>query len=412
MTGPKGTAVFGLRAIHGSRRSTRSARPRTAGRSVRCPQRGLLLPLLALALATGLVGSASWWLVGLPGGSPLDGDGSRARLSAARRALVAHATAYPDLYGPGGAGPGHLVCPDTDTPLDVAATRRPGRSLAGTGNDAFRTDGPDPPCGGGALAIGRLPRHVSLPGGRRAFHVEDGQRFVYAVSTGYVNNPIGRVVNLSTGVDAIDGDVVAVIIDPGGVALSHAALARADGPRALLARVREIVRRDAGLRAARSLPHVFVHRDRLLDAAAMRVAHWFVEAATRAAVSRCEPAGDATGCRQRWPDPRCPDALDPHRWLVGVRPSACDVENDDASGPMSPPSARVLENTPFDRHWFPRNEWSRAIALSRHDDCLRVPDDACRLHVIDRVGDAVSIQLAPGGGENDERPSASTDRRS
>ena len=293
---------------------------RPAGPSGRS-ERGVLLPLLALALA----GGAAWFVAAQAGpGTPAPGDrtGARAPLLEARRALVAHAAAYPETYGPLGAGPGHLVCPDTDTPLGVWTSGSASRPVAD-----FAGDGPNPPCGGAPLAVGRLPRHVSLGASRRAFHHEPGQRLVYGVSTGYVNNPSGAAVHRAPDVRASRDDVVAVIVDPGGAALPGPTLAGARDPHELLALVRAAISRESGAAAARALPHAFVTRGDLLDAAERRVAAWFVATATRAArrragtsLARASAHDLATGPVDRsadglaegsvdgfvtWPEPTC-----------------------------------------------------------------------------------------------------------
>ncbi|PID62098.1 MAG: hypothetical protein CSB44_05005 [Gammaproteobacteria bacterium] len=108
-------------------------------------------------------------------------EDSRHRLVAARRRITAHSLHYPWSYGHRGAGAGHFPCPDT-----------------GRLEGVFGGDGPDPPCAGVGTVAGRLPRHVSLPGRRIAFHREDEQRIGYRLQSTHVNNPLGRVVNLQS----------------------------------------------------------------------------------------------------------------------------------------------------------------------------------------------------------------------
>lgn len=93
-------------------------------------------------------------------------------LQSARQSLLVYATLYPYLYGPRGAGPGHLPCPDVRG-----------------------SDGPDPPCGNMAPASGRLARHVSVSGQRYAFDADSWHRHGYSVDSGLINNPLNRVVN-------------------------------------------------------------------------------------------------------------------------------------------------------------------------------------------------------------------------
>jgi hypothetical protein len=134
-------------------------------------------------------------------------------LAQAKDALIAHAVTYADNYPPtGGAGPGHLMCPDTDLPaFDVN-----GLPLPPYGS-------PNAPCG--PNAIGRLPHSVTLGLGNLYPLSDSGsgidQQFWYAVSNVCIANPNGGVNNTfnstTPGSLTLDGqgDVVAVIIAPG-----------------------------------------------------------------------------------------------------------------------------------------------------------------------------------------------------
>lgn len=118
----------------------------------------------------------------------------RRELLSARQALQVYAALYPTLYGPRGAGPGHLPCPDT------------------TG-----ADGPDPPCGRQRQATGRLPGQVSLPARRYAFIEQPGIQPGYHVDASLINNPTNRIVNVgrldATGLET--PFVVRVFTQPG-----------------------------------------------------------------------------------------------------------------------------------------------------------------------------------------------------
>lgn len=103
-------------------------------------------------------------------------------LRESRQALMSYTTLYPYLYGPRGAGVGHLPCPDSDS-LDVTAS-----------NWSVK-HGPNPPCGNGIVAQGHLPQHISFPTGRYMIHAAHGPRVDYAVSTQVVNNPANQAVN-------------------------------------------------------------------------------------------------------------------------------------------------------------------------------------------------------------------------
>ncbi len=91
------------------------------------------------------------------------------QLNIERDRLLYYAVDYVNLYGPGGAGPGHLPCPDTD-----AGALRPG---------------PNPPCGSNHIQHGMLPDGVSRRVGRVAFTDSLFQRSEYSVAGSVVNNP-------------------------------------------------------------------------------------------------------------------------------------------------------------------------------------------------------------------------------
>lgn len=118
---------------------------------------------------------------------------SVAGLNEAKQALIAYALSFPDLSGTTDptAGPGYLPCPDTD-------------------NDGS----PNPPCGG-PVALGRFPGEWL-----DVIDYEDhaGERFWYAISGNFRNNPKLQPLNSDTpGQLSVDGvtDVVAVIFAPG-----------------------------------------------------------------------------------------------------------------------------------------------------------------------------------------------------
>ncbi len=137
------------------------------------------------------------------------------QLHRAKQQLIAYAVTYPDNYGPSGAGPGHLPCPDRDPPDD--------------GNP--NNDGPDPPCGSAAVQVGRVPR---LTLAEKRFTTNSDNRFKlleffppqsfvdrqpwYWVDDGFINNPVNRQVNMSTVTakqNKRGSDVVAVLVAPG-----------------------------------------------------------------------------------------------------------------------------------------------------------------------------------------------------
>ncbi len=90
-----------------------------------------------------------------------------------RERLIHYAVDYANLYGHGGAGPGHFPCPDTDV--------------------VDEHSGPNPPCGSAPLAWGRLPDGVGRRGVRIAFSRAQPARSRYGVLRDVVNNPAQAV---------------------------------------------------------------------------------------------------------------------------------------------------------------------------------------------------------------------------
>lgn len=105
-----------------------------------------------------------------------------AALEQSRQALISYSAHYPYLYGPRGAGAGHLPCPDTDS-LDSDTTSWSVKH------------GPNPPCGNSTVAVGRLPSHISFAEGRYMIHAGLGPRVDYIVSSRVINNPGNHPVN-------------------------------------------------------------------------------------------------------------------------------------------------------------------------------------------------------------------------
>ncbi len=144
----------------------------SSARALRGHEGFVLLALLAVLLA----GASAAALFG--GGDPSRSLDARAaadahRLARARDALLAYTASYPELYGPTGAGPGRLPCPDTD--------------------ESYRLAGPNPPCGRGAAATGKLPEHVTVPGMRVGLDARYGREPIrYRLDARAANNPPRR----------------------------------------------------------------------------------------------------------------------------------------------------------------------------------------------------------------------------
>lgn len=117
-------------------------------------------------------------------------------LLAARDALLAFAVTYGDSYGAAGAGPGHLLCPDSNNNGQQNA-----------------------PCAG--TNLGRLPRNITLPSGNvfefSRYGADQDQQFWYGVAGNFKPNPAGVLNSSTAGALTLDGvsGYAAVIIAPG-----------------------------------------------------------------------------------------------------------------------------------------------------------------------------------------------------
>ena len=150
-------------------------RIRICGAQYPSDDRGIAsLPLLT-ALIVALV--VPWFL--MPGPLSLSTD---IGIRAAKTALISYASSYQDHYGPLGAGPGHLPCPDTDF-------------VRGSNSQSAKFPGPNPPCGTTEIVMGFLPQRIQLANERYVFNKTTHSTIWYAVSTRYVNNPVNRVIN-------------------------------------------------------------------------------------------------------------------------------------------------------------------------------------------------------------------------
>ena len=82
---------------------------------ISCSQRGAALLIMMLILVMGTMGVLLKGFSARKAQLRQDAATSEA-LSQAKAALIAYAVLYADNYPPTGAGPGHLMCPDTDAP--------------------------------------------------------------------------------------------------------------------------------------------------------------------------------------------------------------------------------------------------------------------------------------------------------
>lgn len=264
----------------------------------------------------------------------------------ARQSLLSYAALYASLYGPSGAGPGHLPCPDTDGfNLDSPFFLQ--------GSDQSK-DGANPPCAALSESAGLLPRHTVLPGYRYLFHAEPWQKYQYVVSGDVINNPLNRLVNLES------------LADHQNNALAILSLKASDDERVATTPV-----------TAKALT-------RAVSAA---VADWVVSRSRAFASRLCLQTVDAQQsdqpvasgndvCIQVSADVQlCPyDTL--LLLLVDTpfkTPEGCLVDNVDSLS---------IEGTAAWRHWFVRNSWFESIVISGEGDCIwsDVVDSGCELH--------------------------------
>lgn len=256
----------------------------------------------------------------------------------ARQSLLSYSTIYPNLYGPGGAGPAHLPCPDTDG-YGVASAQV-------SSGELFRRDGSNPPCLSTHSAFGKLPRHTVLPGHRYQFHSELWQRFDYQVGAHLVNNPINRIVNTAT---------------PGkyperpGLKIS---LRGKDDP-------------------GKTRAQVVLTQSALLEVSAVYVAAWIIERVAKNRRSDCVSS----------PAPLS-EVEDVH---IAPTQNDCllanfECEQDELlvlllDEPVAPPgeclvdslNLYALEGVPARRHWLIRNQWLDVISIEYTQACKPAP---------------------------------------
>ena len=302
-----------------------------------------------------LLGIGGAWL-GVVGQSVYDrtakGAVSTADLQAlvdARQALLSYSVVYPKLYGPSGAGPAHLPCPDTD-----------GYALKGVNAEMAslqRRDGSNPPCAYGSSLSGWLPRHTVLPGQRYLFHNQPWQRFDYAVASHMVNNPINRTVNASKLLAQASESAMRITLDTqerqgvdAQVVLTH---------RALLAA-------SAAYVAAWTIERIDITRGNACShvaAGAEAADTQNSNAALNNVVDECQIDSQS-----------CPlDSL--YRLLLDrpiVKKSTCMADDI---------ALNTIEGVSATSHWFFRNQWQGSIALSRSTSCLsdELPKSNCVL---------------------------------
>ena len=297
-------------------------------------QNGYAALLLLLTLLSIFAGHVSYWGNAAVGSVVnAKADAQLQSLLAARDALLGYAANYAFLYGPAGAGPGHLPCPDTDGQAQSDAAV------------SFARDGPDPPCGAQTFANGKLPRHISLPGFRLAFHTQPAQTIDYRVSGRFINNPVNRVVNSGVVSRNSSYDPVAAVLSTKNmrVVISDAAVIEVTRP-AVAAWFIDRMNQSGGSSCLRT--NLLSQTE--LAPKCRHIARW---------VEQCDYGNIEQALRARsdaWllllaDDIPVEDKLCTRQWLLDL----------------------TLEGVTAARHWFVRNQWQAYIGVDAEEseDC-------------------------------------------
>ncbi|MEE9321075.1 MAG: hypothetical protein V3U76_11560 [Granulosicoccus sp.] len=288
-------------------------------------QRGVGVLLLMLVLLVG-AGSTALWLAA--SAEPLAAINTSMKhpwqdLIQARQALLAYTADYAQLYGGTSAGPGHLPCPDSDIRKPVKA------------DSAAPNDGPNPPCGRGGFSTGWLPRQVTINAHRYVIQPQKSRNYRYTVATGYINNPINRIVNSrsNTGLSVGGRQAVVAMISTDKVV------------------------GDQGMQ-------IFLYRGQLIKTAKRAVAAWLIEALQRAYLRSCrdESIGGSEGCRFTSTVLSRENSTQ-HEQYINLR-------GQDLVSVLADPVANSIDGTPILRHWFVRNRWHEEFELQVQQVCL------------------------------------------
>jgi len=284
----------------------------------------------------------------LLGGAPIflhsaDVQNQREVLGNVKTALVSYAVNYIDLYGARGAGLGHFPCPDTDNMVLKIS---------------WRYDGPNPPCGSGVVAVGKIPRHLTALTGRYSFHQQSTQYLLYSVSTRYINNPINRIVNQDTTSDLqafSDQEVVARLSYPQTVnrAAQSISIKRGDIQTEMVRRAAEWV--------VSKLPVKLQHT------------HY-------AYAKDCQHIAEFTILN----------------WISNnqLQETDCDLQ-----ALALRESAALVDGVPYSSHWFFRNQWYNYVTVELSSVCLGLAIDQCRWQVEYSARDNIAnIQRVPIAG--------------
>ena len=284
-------------------------------------------------------------------------------LQRARQSLLSYSVIYPWLYGPQGAGPGHLPCPDTDYVTRVVEL------------NLQSNDGPNPPCGQQQTSTGQLPRRVSLSGRRYAFSDLATNRLDYKVDSRVINNPVNRLVNPSM-------------------------LSDDNQQTSILATI-SVANQNDVRRSSNSFSSVIT-----LNALQLGIRHsvaaWAIARFDSLGSARCTPSGSDKLLLESSLADRCQNiqqliaqcgngqlTIEPYSdkprvesdqtqaifLLLMLADSLLDVNH----CPDDIVSSLTLERVPMKRHWFYRNQWHQWLRVELIKGCNLPAADGCKL---------------------------------
>ena len=312
-------------------------------------QSGYALLLMLLVMVSG----SAWWL-SVATGSIHAVSSHRQYLQAdqwamiqARQSLLSYTSLYPYMYGPSGAGPGHLPCPDTDSQSSVSSQR------------PFAGDSPNPPCGSSHSSSGHLPRHVSLPGNRYAFHSEPYQHFNYTVYAHVVNNPVNRAVNPSLVVTEQSKHAVAAIIELANHATTAAQEVRST-VRITNAALLEVVKPAVAAWIEDAVEQSGVGLCRTLTISGFNSAQYVSSEQTQ----RCRRLGELQAI--------CVDDSDEigHAKADAILLLLVDQLPQVDTCVSADSRESTIERVAAGRHWFIRNQWPEWVQIESTPECI------------------------------------------